>query len=238
MQNRPNIKSLAKIRSWIKRHPRLSAAQKECLEKNHLKYHFDKDSLDLFHQTLSEVKDNFEEVLFDIGFGLGHSLIHSAQENPNRLVLGFDPHPNGQALVLKKREELGLNNIFLYAGDCLDYLKSEDEIVLADYIHIFFPDPWPKKRHHKRRLIQRDFLKDLSQALSSEGVVHIATDWSDYARHIQEIIEEESSFISPQSLEEKLKKAQRVSTKYEKRGLDLGHDISDFVLKLSNLSSQ
>lgn len=216
------------IKSWVKRHPRLSLAQKKTLENEYLKRLFDKESLEKFVEKLHNEAARFERIVYDIGFGLGDSLLYSARSHPHQLIVGFDPHPNGSAKILQQNEKGLLNNILIYQGDCLDLLSMNPcGLPKANSVHIFFPDPWPKTRHHKRRLIQIAFLEQLASHLQPGGVIHIATDWADYASHIFNIVKN-----SPLKLLAKDSPVshQRPLTKYEKRGLHHGHEIFDIFL--------
>ena len=224
------------IKSWIKRHPRLSPTQKELLESQHLTHYFTQDSKDKFISKVNDITSSFDSIVLDIGFGLGHSTLHTASNNPNTLLLGFDPHPNGSCHILRTIEQQKylsdrptLKNIMLYAGDCLDILHHQKFSHLADSIHIFCPDPWPKKKHHKRRLIQTNFLKLLSNFIKPTGIIYIATDWDNYAQHIQSCIDQTS--LKSQSTRPKFFKFTRPLTKYESRGLNLGHKIQEFYLQ-------
>lgn len=224
------------IKSWIKRHPRLSPAQKELLHSGHLKYYFTPESKDSFILEVRDIAPKFKSIVLDIGFGLGHSLIHTAKNNPDTLVLGFDPHPNGSCNILrmiddqeKNTDQEPLDNIRLYSGDCLDILRDQNFGTLVDSIHIFFPDPWPKKKHHKRRLVQVEFLHLLSKFLKTSGIIYIATDWTNYAEHIHSCIKQ-SQLISNSKRPSSFTFT-RPLTKYESRGLNLGHAIEEFYIQ-------
>lgn len=219
------------IKSWIKRHPRLSDSQKKIIESYNRSIHFTPDDKEEFLQQITKDLKNFDSLILDIGFGLGHSLVHSATESPNCLVIGFDPHPNGSSHTLREVQTKELKNIRIYQGDCNDILINQEHIK-AQYIHIFFPDPWPKKKHHKRRLIQKDFLLRLKDYLAPEGVIHIATDWQDYACHIEQSID--TQVFSTQRTHVKQQTITRAKTKYELRGIKLGHEIYEFFLQIQN----
>lgn len=161
------------------------------------------------------------EVVLEIGFGMGDSLLQMAEENPEVNYIGVEVHRPGVGHLLNRVLENDITNIRVFAEDSIDVLKHCVPAESLDKIQIFFPDPWHKKKHHKRRLIQDDFAALLASRLKPEGVLHIATDWQNYAESIGETFANWRSTDVPP----------RVETKYERRGKRLDHEVFDFAFQ-------
>jgi len=174
-------------------------------------------------------------VVMEIGFGNGLSLASMAEQAPETNFFGVEVHLPGVGSLLVQTKKLGLENVRVSREDAVDVLKHIPENSL-DRMQIFFPDPWHKKRHHKRRLIQSDFVETVVSRLKPEGVLHVATDWENYAEHVLEVL-----LASPglENLSGSLggvdgyspKPDYRPETKYERRGLNLGHGVWDLLFK-------
>jgi tRNA (guanine-N7-)-methyltransferase len=214
------------IKSWVSRIGSLSALQKTMLTLHEGNLFFKVNDYLAFKEAVLKVQS--EQIFLEIGFGDGQTLIQLAQQFPQVLILGFEPHLSGVAHCLVKIQELGLKNVILFQGDVLDFLEDRT-MPLASRVHVYFSDPWPKTRHHKRRLIQSSFLALLAERLTVGSLLHFATDWQDYADHMLECFEQLEKFVlvSPQDIpaEQFFK---RPRTKYEQRGLRLGHTITEF----------
>ena len=175
-------------------------------------------------------RNNFP-IHLEIGFGNGEALIASAESNTDKNYLGIEVYDSGIGSCLIKAKKKQINNIKICSGDARDVLEVQIADKSLERINIYFPDPWPKKRHHKRRLIQKDFLRLCASKLKKTGQLHIATDWNNYAEHIIEIIEKNNDFIVSKHLKHNGKiKLERPTTKFEKKGLKKGHFIWDWVL--------
>ena len=175
-------------------------------------------------------RNNFP-IHLEIGFGNGEALIASAESNTDKNYLGIEVYDSGIGSCLIKAKKKQINNIKICSGDARDVLEVQIADKSLERINIYFPDPWPKKRHHKRRLIQKDFLRLCASKLKKTGQLHIATDWNNYAEHIMEIIEKNTDFIVSKHLKHNGKiKLERPTTKFEKKGLKKGHFIWDWVL--------
>lgn len=167
--------------------------------------------------------------ILEIGFGMGGNLLEQAQRYPEKNFLGIEIHRPGMAAVLLGIERLKLHNLKLFHADAVEVLKVIPDNTL-DVIQIFFPDPWPKRRHQKRRLIQAAFAKLLEIKLRTGGQLQLATDWQDYAEQMLFVLENTPHFknkagdkqFSPRLMERPL-------TKFEKRGQQLGYPIWDLV---------
>ena len=162
----------------------------------------------------------------EIGFGMGESLLNQAVENSHLDYIGIEVHRPGAGHLLMQVHEKTLTNIRVYAEDALDVLHRSVPNQCLSRVQIFFPDPWPKKRHHKRRLINRDFIDLLADKLLKGGLIHVATDWQPYAEQISETFDDLSEFVPVPA-------PARVATKFELRGQQLGHSITDLAFRLS-----
>ncbi|MBN1378686.1 MAG: tRNA (guanosine(46)-N7)-methyltransferase TrmB [Gammaproteobacteria bacterium] len=167
--------------------------------------------------------------VLEIGFGNGESLAQMAAENPDINFLGVEVHRPGVGHLLYLIKEKSLGNVRVACHDVVDSFHNALANARFQQISLFFPDPWPKKRHHKRRLIQPEFVGLLLDKLSADGILHIATDWDDYADHIKGVMQAQSRFINAD-----IRAAlPRPTTKFEKRGIRQGHRIHDLVYQKS-----
>ena len=223
---------LRTIKSWVSRIGSLSPLQKTLLSEQKNKLYVPVGSYDIFRNLVIARPE--ADIALDIGFGDGTTLIALAQRFPEKLILGFEPHLAGVASALVQITQLNLNNILIFQGDALDYLEDES-VLKASRLHLYFSDPWPKTRHHKRRLVQPKFLALLARRLQIGALVHIATDWKDYADHIQETIDQQKNFklinLDDIPADQQFK---RPLTKYEQRGIAKGHTIREFYLGLAD----
>jgi tRNA (guanine-N7-)-methyltransferase len=170
-----------------------------------------------------------KKIILEIGFGLGDSLFQMAVQNPELQYIGVEVHLTGIARLLNQIQISQLNNLCLLTQDAQIVLTEQLPNQSLSGIQIFFPDPWHKTRHHKRRLIQPEFLDLLAQKLKPGGFVHIATDWKDYAEHILSVFEQ-SEYFKKTSDTDPI--PHRPKTKYELRGERLGHVIYDFYYQV------
>jgi len=171
-----------------------------------------------------------EEYILEIGFGMGQSLAIMAQQNPEKKFIGVEVHKPGVGALLAEIKEQQINNIQIFNNDVNDVLKQCIKDESLSKVQIFFPDPWPKKRHHKRRLIQADFIKILHLKLKPGGLLHLATDWQNYAEQMLAVLEGDPNFINSAGEGKFLPhRHDRPMTKFERRGLNLGHDVWDLL---------
>jgi tRNA (guanine-N7-)-methyltransferase len=159
----------------------------------------------------------------EIGFGMGDALLALAQAQPQRDFIGVEVYPPGIGRFLLRVEQLGLRNVRVICADAVQVLDRHLPSGSLSQLLVLFPDPWPKKRHHKRRLVNDAFLALAARALAPDGQLHVATDWADYAQAIDEALAASTDF----SVETPA--AARPVTKYERRGQRLGHAIPEFV---------
>lgn len=224
------LRPVRRIRSFIRRPGRLTAGQQSALER--LWPTFGVDNLDSLRDwTTVFGRPNAPRVL-DIGYGDGTSLLALAQAQPELDILGLEVHEPGIGHCLLGLENDALDNVRLMAMDAMDVLETSiDEATLAR-VNVYFPDPWPKKRHHKRRLLNPPFLKEAARALADNATLNIATDWAPYAEHINEVIGAVDEFeLDEHSKHRGDVPLARVTTKFERRGLKLGHEIEDWVYR-------
>jgi tRNA (guanine-N7-)-methyltransferase len=169
--------------------------------------------------------------VLEIGFGNGEALVAQAAQNPGLDYLGLEVHRPGIGHCLLLAEAAGLGNLRLIGHDAVEVLGRQ----LADRslrrINLYFPDPWPKKRHRKRRLLQGDFLELTAHKLEQGGALHVATDWEDYAEHIDDVISASNSFhVDKRYVHEGDRPLDRPTTKFERRGLAMDHKITEWRL--------
>lgn len=168
--------------------------------------------------------------ILEIGFGMGETTARIAAENPHIDYLGIEVHTPGVGALLKRIGELNLTNLRVVQHDAQAVIAHMLEEASLDGVHIFFPDPWPKKRHHKRRLIQPPFVALLASRLKTGGYVHLATDWEDYARQMLDVLSAEPSLTNTVDGYAP-RPPMRPLTKFEQRGLRLGHAVWDLVFR-------
>lgn len=166
----------------------------------------------------------------EIGFGMGHATASIAAAHPDTDYLGIEVHEPGVGALLKRIEELGLVNLRLIRHDAVEVFKHMLADASLDGIHIFFPDPWHKKRHNKRRLIQPEFVALLTQKLKPGGYLHLATDWENYAEQMLAVLSAEPGLANTGEGYAP-RPEYRPLTKFEQRGLRLGHGVWDLVFR-------
>ncbi len=168
--------------------------------------------------------------ILEIGFGMGETTAATAQAHPESDYLGVEVHSPGVGSLLKRIAALGLANLRIIQHDAAEVLEHMIAPGSLDGVHIFFPDPWPKKRHHKRRLMQSAFAALLAARLKPGATLHLATDWEDYAQQILEVLSAEPALENTAGRFAE-RPATRPLTKFERRGLDLGHPVRDLVFR-------
>jgi tRNA (guanine-N7-)-methyltransferase len=215
------------IRSFVRREGRITPGQKKAINEFLPVYglSFEDGVVDF-----GECFVNDGEVVLEIGFGMGHSLVEMVEASPHINFIGIEVHRPGIGTLLNEIHKKGLKNIRVFDHDAVEVLQNCIADDSLDKVQIFFPDPWPKKRHHKRRLIQTDFIKLIEKKLKYNGILHLATDWENYAEHMLEILNKEKGFKNLAG-ENKfpLNKNLRPQTKFEKRGQKLGHNTWDLI---------
>ena len=215
------------IRSFVLRQGRISNAQRHAYEILLPQYGIPfEDNLINLDQIFGRSSPKFLE----IGFGMGETTVSIAQMHLQNDYLAIDVHTPGVGSLLKQISETGLSNLRIIQHDAVEVLKCMLTPECLDGTHIFFPDPWPKARHHKRRLIQPQFITLLSERLKHGGYLHVATDWEEYAQQILQVLSSEPQLINTVT-DYAPRPAYRPLTKFEQRGLKLGHGVWDLVFQ-------
>jgi tRNA (guanine-N7-)-methyltransferase len=215
------------IRSFVVRPGRMTAGQRRALEDNWPRWGLDRaDGLLDDHRAFGRQAP----LVLEIGFGMGQSLAEMAAGAPETNYLGVDVHRPGVGGLLHKLQEQGIDNVRVYCDDAVPVLRECIADTSLDGVQIFFPDPWHKKRHHKRRLIQAAFIDLLCSKLKPGGFLHLATDWENYAEQMLALL------TAMRGLENTAGEGQysprphyRPLTKFEKRGQRLGHGVWDLL---------
>lgn len=218
------------IRSFVRRSGRLTEGQSRALQTLWPRFGVEADHELNYPQLFGRQAPTYLE----IGFGMGQSLAAMAAQRPAHDFIGIEVHEPGIGSLLCHMKEHGLHNIRLFNADAVEVIASVIPLNSLAGVYLFFPDPWHKKRHHKRRIVQPSFVKLISQRLQPEGIFHMATDWQNYAAHMLEIAEGCGELINVAGKGNYLPDSgDRVETKFERRGLRLGHGIWDlkFVKK-------
>jgi tRNA (guanine-N7-)-methyltransferase len=172
--------------------------------------------------------------MVEIGFGAGEALLTFATAHPEYDCIGIEVHRPGVGHLLLGAEATALKNLRVICHDAVEVLQQQLAPTSISLIHIFFPDPWPKKRHHKRRLIQPPFVELLARALQPGGTLRLATDWEPYALHMREVIDASPAFINAASDGFVARSAERSLTRFERRGQRLGHAVWDLEYRRRN----
>ena len=226
-QNNEDIKKRP-IRSYILRQGRITAAQTKAIQENFQKYAV------IFENKLTNFSDLFKnknsELILEIGFGMGTSTAEIAKSNLNKNYIAIEVHSPGVGNLLKLIQEKDIPNLKIIQHDAVEVLNSMIKNESFDGIHIFFPDPWPKKKHHKRRLIQSNLLRLIAQKIKKSGYLHIATDWEDYALWMIDLLDKEE-LLQKTSNDFFKKPDYRPLTKYENRGIKLGYKVWDMIYR-------
>jgi tRNA (guanine-N7-)-methyltransferase len=213
------------IRSYVLRQGRMTEAQRAALASLLPAYGlpFAAEPLD-FAQTFGRSAP----VVLEIGFGMGETTAAIAAAHPQIDYLGVEVHAPGIGSLLRAIEARSLSNVRVIQHDATEVVRAMIAPDSLAGIHLFFPDPWPKKRHHKRRLVQPAFASLLAERLRPGGYLHLATDWEDYARWMLEVLMQVPQLANTaEGYAER--PAYRPQTKFERRGLDLGHRVYDLV---------
>jgi tRNA (guanine-N7-)-methyltransferase len=214
-----------RIRSFVTRAGRLSTGQARALEEFGPQYllEYSRQPLDFAHAF-----GRTAPVVLEIGFGMGDTTAHIAKAMPDTDFIGVEVHTPGVGSLLKQIGEGGVTNLRLIQHDAVEVLRDMIPDGSLAGVHVFFPDPWHKARHNKRRLIQGPFVKHLAEKLAPGGYLHCATDWEDYAVQMLEVLGAEPMLANTaDSYAEK--PSYRPLTKFENRGLKLGHGVWDLV---------
>jgi tRNA (guanine-N7-)-methyltransferase len=179
---------------------------------------------------LDAVFEREANTIVEIGFGMGASLLTMAQQNPDTNYIGIEVHKAGLGSLAADLHDNQITNVRLVSEDAVLIFQKYLADASLGGVQIFFPDPWPKKRHHKRRLIQSEFIQLIVQKIKPGGFIHCATDWQDYAEHILEVLSATSGLVNQQKEGGYMPRpSSRPLTKFEQRGVGLGHGVWDLI---------
>jgi tRNA (guanine-N7-)-methyltransferase len=166
-------------------------------------------------------------VVLEIGFGLGHATIEMAQADPSVGIVAVEVHTPGVSRLLLAIEARALDNVRVVHDDAVQFLRDRVAPGSLQGVRVFFPDPWPKAKHHKRRIIRPDLVSLMASRLRRGGVLHCATDWAPYAEVMLDVLEQEPSLVN--AYPAFAPRLERPMTKFERQGLEKGHEVHDLV---------
>ncbi len=215
------------IRSFVLRQGRISEAQQRAYDLLRPRYLIE------YAPKLLNLESFFGRKapkIIEIGFGMGGATAQIAAAHPENDYLGIEVHTPGVGALMRRLEEESLSNVRIIQHDAVEVMNNMIAAESLDGIHIYFPDPWPKKRHHKRRLVQAPLVSLLASRLRPGGYLHLATDWQEYAEWMLEVLRGEPQLKNTAS-EYAPKPDFRPETKFERRGLDLGHGVWDLLFR-------
>jgi tRNA (guanine-N7-)-methyltransferase len=222
-------KPLRTVRSFVRREGRLTPGQQRAIDTLWSQFAIDEGETLL---DLNEIFDRDAPKIVEIGFGNGASLIEMAINQPGQDFLGVEVHRPGVGQLLKGIEENGLTNLRVACTDAVELLKHRIPNDALDRVQLYFPDPWHKKRHHKRRIIQPAFVTLIAKKIKSGGYLHMATDWQHYAEQMLKDLSGNDLFNNCSDDATYIDRPDyRPMTKFEQRGLKLGHGVWDLLFK-------
>lgn len=217
---------LRKIRSFVLRTGRLSDYQRDMMNNNWA-------SLGLDYQAtpfdFARIFGNNNPVILEIGFGMGRSLVEMAEQNPDLNYIGIEVHTPGVGACIAYALEKGVKNLRVICHDATEILRDSIEDGSLYGLQLYFPDPWQKAKHHKRRIVQPEFIARVLEKLSPNGFIHFATDWENYAEHMLEVLRQfENELHNTSATNDFIPRPNfRPLTKFEERGHRLGHGVWD-----------
>ena len=217
-----------KIQSFVKRSGRLSKAQSLGLNNLWSDFGVEINDKELINFDGVFVAQN--DITLEVGFGNGDSLLEMAINQPHQNFIGIEVYEAGVGRIINEASKQNVSNLKIIKDDAVEVIANNIADESISHFQLFFPDPWHKKRHHKRRIVQTSFLDLLSRKLKIDGTVHIATDWENYAEHIMETLEIHPHFknlAGDHIYSERPKN--RPLTKFENRGHKLGHGVWDLL---------
>lgn len=215
------------IRSFVLRKGRLTIAQQHALDELWPHYGIERSETEL---VFEDHFDREADVIVEIGFGNGESTWQMAEQEPEKNFIGIEVHEPGVGQLLMALEEHAIENVRIACEDAVPFMQKRIPAGSLAGVRIYFADPWPKKRHHKRRIIQPEFVQLLSRCMAKGAILHLATDWQPYADHVLEVMQGNEDFVNlSQTGDYSERPAWRPRTKYEARGERLGHEVRDLL---------
>ncbi|AJQ93558.1 tRNA (guanosine(46)-N7)-methyltransferase TrmB [Gynuella sunshinyii] len=225
-------KQLKKIRSFVMRQGRMTEGQQRGMDEVYPRLGLDPEAT--FNSQ--QIFGNDHPLVIEIGFGMGDSLLQMAMMEPNCNFIGIEVHPPGVGRLLNNADKTGVSNLRVYKDDAVEVLKHCFADNSIDRLQLFFPDPWHKKKHHKRRIVQADFANLVHHKLKPEGVWHLATDWQPYAEQMLEVLTATKGFTNTAGDGQYSERpVYRPETKFERRGVRLGHGVWDLIFKKAEI---
>ena len=228
MDMRPEYREKS-IRSYVVRAGRMTEAQRKAFEVSWPVY-----GLKLADGAINTdvIFGRTGQKVLEIGFGMGTSLIEMAVASPNTDFIGVEVHPPGVGTLMNSARIEDLSNVRVYLADANDVLEECFATQSIDRLQLYFPDPWHKKKHNKRRIVKSTFVQQVRAKLRSGGILHMATDWQHYAEQMMETLSEAEGFENCAGAGQYSERpSYRPITKFEKRGEKLGHGVWDLVFK-------
>jgi tRNA (guanine-N7-)-methyltransferase len=220
---------LRRIRSFVRREGRLTPGQQRAMDELFPKFGIKEGDEQLDLDTLF---GRSAPRILEIGFGNGESLAEIARNHPENDYLGIEVHRPGVGHLLQRIEEQGLSNLPVMSEDAVEIMEKQIPDASLYALYLFFPDPWHKKRHHKRRQVQPAWAQLVRRKLKVGGLLHMATDWENYAEHMLEVLNAAEGFNNTSTTNDYVPKPDyRPETKFERRGLRLGHGGWDLVFE-------
>ncbi|WP_110674067.1 tRNA (guanosine(46)-N7)-methyltransferase TrmB [Salinicola sp. RZ23] len=219
------------IKSYVLRAGRMTAAQERGLKEVWPRWGL---TLDAGLQDPVVLFGRDAPRVVEIGFGMGQSLVEQAETHPETDFIGIEVHAPGVGKLLDEADKRGLTNLRVYREDALAVLAQCLPAESIDTLQLFFPDPWPKKKHHKRRIVQLPFVELVRTRLKPDGTLHMATDWEAYAEHMAEVMAAAPGYTNTAPAESApyvARPAFRPLTKFESRGERLGHGVWDLIFR-------
>ena len=218
------------IRSFVKREGRMTAGQQAALQENWHRYGINVSEPEQIKILCSQ---SMKHIVLDIGIGNGEALVEQALKEPEKQFIGVEVHRPGLGHCIQRMLAENIDNIKLVNDDVM-LLFAQLPSNTIDTVQLYFPDPWPKKRHHKRRLLALEFLKVLVRVCKPGAILHMATDWEDYANESMALLSSHPSFHNTMVNAAFAERPQwRPITKFERRGLNLGHQVFDLIFTVN-----
>ncbi|MDD9157321.1 tRNA (guanosine(46)-N7)-methyltransferase TrmB [Aliivibrio sp. S4TY2] len=222
-------KIVRKIRSFVRREGRLTKGQEGAITEC-----WSNMGIDFVEQMLdwNEVFGNNNPVVLEIGFGMGASLVEMAQNSPEKNFLGIEVHRPGVGACLAAAKEAGVTNLRVMCHDAVEVFESMIPDSSVSTLQLFFPDPWHKARHHKRRIVKAEFAEMIRPKLIEGGIFHMATDWENYSEHMIEVMNAAPGYENIATDGDFIPRPdERPLTKFEARGHRLGHGVWDIKFR-------
>lgn len=224
------------VRSYVLREGRITPAQQRAFDAHWSRYGVDFHGLP---RDLDELFGRSAPHVLEIGFGNGEALAWAADNDPGRDFIGIEVHRPGVGRLMNALAASEATNARIYRHDAVEVLAQEIPASSLDEVRIWFPDPWPKTRHHKRRLVQTRFIELLATRMRPGGLLHLATDWRNYAEHMLEVMQAEPAWHNRVGDEHYCERPDwRIETHFERRGLRLGHGVWDLLYDFPAACSQ